>query len=154
MHRALTIVTSILCPFLLSACGVKTITLSSYNGSKQATVTVEVADTPAARARGLMERTTLENDRGMLFVFREPQILTFWMKNTRIPLEVLFFDATGSFINVVRMQPCNADPCPQYKSEALAQYALEVSPGFREKNGIGVGWTVNTEEIASFSRPQ
>jgi uncharacterized membrane protein (UPF0127 family) len=139
---------------MLSACGTQKITLSSFDGTTQAQVTVEVVDTPETRTRGLMERSTLEEGQGMLFVFREPEILTFWMKNTLIPLEVLFFDQSGEFVNVIRMQPCANDPCPQYKSAALSQYALEVNPGFRELNGIGTGWKIDTAAIAKFSTPE
>lgn len=154
MRRTLTLLSLTILPLMLSACGTEIITLSSFDGSKQVNVEVEVAATPAGRARGLMERTTLEDGKGMLFVFRDPEIQTFWMKNTLIPLEILFFDQTGEFVNVIRMQPCSNDPCPQYKSAALAQYALEVNPGFWEKNGIGIGWKLDTAAIAKFSRPQ
>lgn len=154
MRRISALCPFILLPLMLTACGTQQLTLSSSDDTKQVHVIVEVADTPAARTHGLMERAELEEGRGMLFVFAESEILTFWMKNTLIPLEVLFFDETGEFVNLVRMQPCMNDPCPQYKSAALARYALEVNPGFWEANGIGMGWKIDPATIAKFSTPE
>jgi uncharacterized protein len=139
---------------LLTGCGPKVLHLSSGDGSKTATVTVEIADSPAERQNGLMNRSSLPQGTGMLFVFPEPQILTFWMKNTVIPLEILYFDAVGAFINAAQMVPCTGDPCQQYESQALAKYALEVNPQFRKENNIGVGWTVDPKAIGKISRPK
>lgn len=125
---------------LFAGCSrISDITLTSPDGTV-VTVPVETADDPEERARGLMDRDDLAPGTGMLFVFSEPQMLNFWMKNTRIPLEILYFDAEGMFVNVLSMEPCEDDPCPAYPSAALAQYALEVNPGFRDEHGIGIGW--------------
>ena len=118
--------------------GMQRITLT--DGSRSITLFVEIADDPPEQERGLMERTELPKDHGMLFIFVEPQPLSFWMKNTLIPLDALFFDAAGHFVSVQTMTPCTADPCRTYSSRALAQYALEVSAGFAEKGGVGEGW--------------
>jgi uncharacterized protein len=101
---------------------------------------VEVADTPEERFQGLMFREKLSEGRGMFFVFEKPQILSFWMKNTMIPLDILFFDEGGSFVSTVTMTPCTADPCQTYPSDAEAQYALEVPAGWAESHGIVNGW--------------
>jgi len=138
---------------MLSGCGKPTVVLTSYDGAKQVSLTVEVADSPMERAQGLMERKELEPDTGMLFVFNEPQTLTFWMKNTRIPLEILFFDQDGVFVNALVMEPCKQDPCPKFKSQALAQYAIELAPGFRMQNGVGVGWKLDLKTVRKISRP-
>lgn len=148
--RTLLILTSTL---LLSACGKSELVLSSYDGSQTVTVNVEVADSVKERTKGLMNRTSLEKDSGMLFVFPEGQMLSFWMKDTKIPLEIMFFDQQGSFVNSYVMQPCTEDPCEPYKSAAISNYALEVLPGFREEHGIGVGWKLDPHAVAKISNP-
>ena len=145
---------ALLCLIVLSGCGPKVLTLSSYDGLKTATVTVEVADSPKERDRGLMNRTKLEVDKGMLFAFPEAITQKFWMKNTVIPLEILFFDANGDFVNALQMTPCTADPCELYTSSALAKYALEVIPDFRKANGIGVGWKLDVKQVGKMAKPK
>lgn len=105
-------------------------------------VTVEVADTPEKQDLGLMKRTTLDKDSGMLFVFRDPGILTFWMKDTLIPLDIVFFDGQGNYLSSTTMTPCAADPCPYYGSVKPSQLALEVNAGFVKANKIGEGWRI------------
>lgn len=104
---------------------------------------VEIARTDEDRARGLMYRTSLADDHGMLFVFDKPQELRFWMKNTKIPLEVFFFDQQGKFVSMQSMEPCTADPCMSYPSRGLAQYALEVNAGFAHWYRVGEGWSID-----------
>ena len=131
--------------FLFVSCnahdGMQKITLTSEE--KEITVWVEIADDSAERSQGLMEREELPENQGMLFIFQEPKKLSFWMKNTLIPLDILFFDTDGNFINVQTMDPCSKDPCKTYLSDRSAKYALEVSAGFVEKNGIGAGWKIS-----------
>ena len=138
---------------MLSGCGNSKVDIISADGAKTVSLRVEIADNPAERARGLMERTELKPDTGMLFVFEEPEILSFWMKNTVIPLEIIFFDQEGLFVNSAVMQPCINDPCPRYASQALTMYAIEAPPGFREKNGIGVGSKLDLEGVRKIARP-
>ena len=104
------------------------------------TVHAEIASTPSQQEQGLMERTVLPENSGMLFTFSEPQQLNFWMKNTLIPLDVLFFDIAGNFVSFATMTPCIADPCTIYSSQGEALSALEVVPGFTINHGIGAGW--------------
>ena len=139
---------------MLTACGgPKVITLSSFDGQQTVKLTVEVADSQKERMRGLMERKELKPDNGMLFVFKDPQILTFWMKDTLIPLEIMYFDPQGNFVSAALMEPCKSDPCTRYTSQALSSYAVEVAPGYRTANGIGVGWKLDPKEIAGISNP-
>ena len=109
---------------------------------KAVIVTVEIADDPEERAEGLMHREALPENHGMLFLFEEPQELSFWMKNTLIPLDILFFDAAGQVIGYDSMVPCEEDPCLQYTSSGLATIALEVNAGFRELHGIDSTWAI------------
>jgi hypothetical protein len=106
-------------------------------------VQAEIAGTPEARTQGLMSRTELPEGTGMLFVMPPEQaVLTFWMKDTLIPLDILFFDEKGKFVSWAGMTPCEADPCSTYTSAGPAQYALEVPAGFVEKENVGTGWVL------------
>ncbi len=134
---------------MLTACSARmyTLTLASEDGSKSVNLDVEVADTVNERAQGLMYRNGLAEGKGMLFVFAEPQILSFWMRNTKIPLEILFFDPNGRFINAHQMEPCKEDPCVTYESKEAALYALEVNTDFRKNNDVGVGWKLDLAQV-------
>ena len=72
---------------------------------------VDIADEPEERRRGLMGIESLPTDEGMAFVFEEPVDSTFWMKDTLIPLSIAFVDEDGRVIDVLDMEPCEADPC-------------------------------------------
>jgi hypothetical protein len=106
------------------------------------TLSVEIADEPQERSRGLMERKSLPENHGMLFLFPEEQELSFWMKNTLIPLDILFFDHRGVFVSSHSMEPCRGDPCPLYGSDAPASMALEVPQGSLDEHGVGSGWRI------------
>lgn len=113
---------------------------------KNATVQVEVAKTEAQRAQGLMGRTSLPAGQGMLFVFSYPQILTFWMKGTRMDLSIGFFDSNRAFLHALEMkQPASAmlrdDQLPRYSSQKPALYALEMPPGWFTQQRIKPGDT-------------
>jgi uncharacterized protein len=92
------------------------------------TVLVEVADTPESRVKGLMGRTHLAPNTGMLFVFEEPQPLAFWMKDTVIPLSIAFFDDKKQLIETLDMPVLRESDGPPrlFKSSRPALYALEV----------------------------
>ena len=101
---------------------------------------IEVAADDAARQHGLMDRTQMEADHGMLFVFDEDAPRAFWMKNTKIPLDMLFFGADKRLISVQHdVPPCVADPCPAYSSGAPARYVLELNGGQAAKLGLSPG---------------
>ena len=101
---------------------------------------IEIADDFASREHGLMDRTSMPANHGMLFVFDSPTMLSFWMKNTLIPLDMLFFDRDYKLINVQHsVPPCRANPCPAYGSTGPAQYVLELNGGAAEKLGVKPG---------------
>jgi uncharacterized membrane protein (UPF0127 family) len=102
-------------------------------------VTVEEADTPAERAHGLMGRTSLGTDEGMVFVFDGPTDGSFWMKDTLIPLSIAFWDEDGRIVGIRDMEPCTADPCPTYGSPEPYVGALEVDQGFFAEHGVVIG---------------
>ena len=92
---------------------------------------VEIADSDASRAQGLMFRDSMPANHGMLFIhdYEEPQ--AYWMKNTRIPLDILYFDTGRKLVSQQRdVPPCSAgDACPIYPSNAPARYVLELNAG-------------------------
>lgn len=103
----------------------------------QLSLTVEVAATPEARARGLMFRKELPASQGMLFVYERPGAPAFWMKNTLIPLDMLFITPEGRVKAVVsRAQP--GDLTPRSGGDGV-QYVLEIQGGLAQRLGIGPG---------------
>ncbi|MCW5800702.1 MAG: DUF192 domain-containing protein [Nitrospira sp.] len=95
-------------------------------------IQAELADTALKRAQGLMFRERLGDDRGMLFIFGDAQPWTFWMKNTKIPLDIIWMDAKKTIVHIERNTPiCTRqdDGCPQYHSEEGALYVLELGAG-------------------------
>lgn len=100
-------------------------------------IRVELAESDPTRARGLMYRTALEQDQGMLFVFPDEQRRSFWMKNTCIPLDMLFIDRSGTIVGIVENVPTlsrapRGVPCP-------AAYVLEVNAGWTREQGVFAG---------------
>jgi len=102
--------------------------------------TVEIANNNAKREHGLMFRVHMAADHGMLFVYSGAQPRAFWMKNTLIPLDIIFFDARKRLINVsADTPPCKTPECPSYMSSAPAQYVLELNAGMAAKLGLKPG---------------
>ena len=103
---------------------------------------VEIADDEAERERGLMFRDELPAGRGMLFLHDREEPLAYWMKNTKIPLDILYFDTTRKLVSQQRdVPPCSlGDACPPYPSEAPARYVLELNAGEADRlklqNGV------------------
>ena len=97
-----------------------------------------MADDPPELTRGLMESTAQGVVRCMLFLYPYEEVLSFWMKNTLIPLSIAYMDSDGRIVDIQDMKPLDADP-PHYVSAEPAQYALEVNKGFFEEHGVKVG---------------
>jgi uncharacterized protein len=105
---------------------------------------VEVARRDDQRSYGLMERTALNDDAGMIFIYEseQPADAGFWMYRTRIPLDIAFLAADGTIVSIVAMEPCpDADPrgCPTYPAGAPYFRALEVNRGWFAARGVAVG---------------
>lgn len=132
---------------LLSGCsGLPTekIHLQTKNGPLE--LTVEIAHNRAAWEQGLMGRKKLDEGRGMWFIFPEEAPRSFWMKNTLIPLDIIYFDSEKRVVSIVEgMQPCERDPCRGYFSEVPALFALEVPGGYVRKHGVGLKDRVTEE---------
>ncbi|MBE7436955.1 MAG: DUF192 domain-containing protein [Spirochaetales bacterium] len=126
---------TILISFLIACNGLTAPSLKKetiYIGTNK--LTVEIAATPESRERGLMYRSSLDPDHGMLFVFRKPDVQTFWMKNTLIPLDIGFFDDQGFLILTHSMD--TDDGKKRYSSMEPALYAVETDRGWFEKKQI------------------
>ncbi|KRA54660.1 ACR family protein [Pseudoxanthomonas sp. Root65] len=97
--------------------------------------TVEIADDDTERARGLMFRDELAAGTGMLFIHDAEEPLAYWMKNTRIPLDILYFDSARKLVSQQRnVPPCSGgDSCPTYPSAQPARYVLELNAGEAER---------------------
>ena len=112
------------------------VTTLSINGHK---ISAEVVSTPEQRAKGLMNRFSLQPDHGMLFVFEAPQPLGFWMKNTYVPLSIAYADANGRIVNIEDMKPQDETT---HWSNGFALYAVEMKQGWFATHGIVAGDTI------------
>lgn len=98
---------------------------------------VEVADTLEKQERGLMFRRSMPENEGMLFVYREPIEMSFWMRNTFIPLDIAFIGADGVILNIHQARPL--DDSVLYRSAGFAKYVIETNHGWFSRHGIGPG---------------
>ena len=110
--------------------------LTIESGGNSLTLTVEIARTEAQRNQGLMHRKTLKDGEGMLFIFERDQILSFWMKNTLIPLSIGYIASDGRIGEIYDMEPGNLSPIVSSRSY---RYALEVPQGWFSREGIVIG---------------
>ena len=103
-------------------------------------IDVELATTPKEMTIGLMNRTNLPENRGMLFIFDEEGIYKFWMENTLIPLDMIWLDENGKIIYIEKNAvPCHTPTCPAFGPEYSSKYVLEVNGGYTERHKINVG---------------
>ena len=111
-------------------------------GQKIAVVKAEIAKTKEERSQGLMYRKSLPDGKGMLFVFERDEILTFWMKNTYIPLSIAYIASDGRIIDIKDMYPNDVSPVVSSRS---VRYALEVPQGWFSRAGIRTGDIVKVD---------
>ena len=100
------------------------------------TFNLEVAKTQPELEKGLMERDSMPSDHGMLFVFKDEEVLQFWMKNTRFPLDILYLDHADKVISIHQMKSYDLTPV---SSDFPAQYAIELNLGAASAAGVHVG---------------
>jgi uncharacterized membrane protein (UPF0127 family) len=109
---------------------------------------VELARSPEGQAQGLMFRESLPPRSGMLFLFSDAAPHKFWMKNTMMPLDMIWMDGAGRVLFVsAKTPPCKADPCPSYGPEVPAASVLEIAGGLAAKEKVTVGSTIRFEEV-------
>lgn len=128
-----------LCVLLLTVCSACASGESSVElgGSR---FSVEIADTQETQQLGLMFRDSMPADHGMLFIFPNEAPRSFWMKNTRIPLDIMYFDKELKLVSLsADTPPCKVSRCPSYPSIAPAKYVLELNAGITASLGIAVG---------------
>ena len=109
----------------------------------------ELALTPAQRGRGLMFRNRAPAD-GMLFVFRSASSGGFWMKNTLVPLKIVFFDSAGRQVRTIRMTPCAKDPCRIYDPGKQYRFALEL-PSSDQRQALRLGPRAQLKRLVAAS---
>jgi uncharacterized membrane protein (UPF0127 family) len=107
--------------------------------------TIEIADTAAKRSVGLMKRDSMDADHGMIFVFPEPDTYSFWMKNTRIPLDIIFIDAGGTVRSIQQMKPYDLK---SVSPPVAVKYAIELNQGAAGKAGAKVGDKITIPQSA------
>ncbi|MGI0488453.1 DUF192 domain-containing protein [Pantanalinema rosaneae CENA516] len=111
-------------------------------------IQLEVAQTPQQQQIGLMNRTQLPDDRGMLFPFDPPRPIAFWMKNTLIPLDMIFL-RNGQVAHIARnAAPCKADPCPTYGTPIEIDQVIELRGGRAAELGIKPGDRLEVQPLS------
>jgi len=137
----------LLVPGLIGACSAEQPSVQ-LKGERFA---VEIADDDAKRERGLMFRDRMDPSAGMLFLFDRQEPQAFWMKNTRIPLDILYFDEQWKLVGwSLNTPPCSlGDQCPNYPSQAPARYVLELNAGTSERLGVKLGDALNIDHVAA-----
>ena len=136
--------------FLVAGCdknsaGTQPATAPSNGGQSLATVPMkigdrtfdlEVAKTPEQHEIGLMKRDSMPENHGMIFVFEDEHMLEFWMKDTRIALDIIYVDGSGKIVSVAQMRPYDLSTV---SSQVPAQYAIELNAGMIQKLGLRTG---------------
>ena len=112
------------------------------------TVQIEIATDDDTRAQGLMFRDRVPEGTGMLFLFPEAGEFPFWMKNTLVPLDMIWIDDQRRVVHVEpNVPPCKADPCPSYPPHAVAKYVLELGAGQAAKHRVENGSTLKFNRL-------
>jgi uncharacterized membrane protein (UPF0127 family) len=120
-------------------------TLSIEGNSGPVQVDVSIAETRETKARGLMGVEEMDPDTGMVFLQDEPARISFWMKDTLIPLSIAFWGPDQRIATILDMEPCRTSTCPTYDPEIEWVGALEVNEGFFAEHGIEEGASVRLE---------
>lgn len=115
------------------------------------TVFLDVPETDAEKAEGLMYRASLPEQQGMLFLLSHPSRPSLWMKDTWIPLDVVFLDGRGRVLEVLpNLPPCRDEPCPQYSPAEPASAILEVAAGTASRHGVAPGTALTFAHVTGY----
>jgi uncharacterized membrane protein (UPF0127 family) len=149
MRKGLLVIVAMNIAFIASGCAQQAKSpWAEINGKR---FTIEVSDTPELRERGLMFRRELAADAGMLFIHDEMSPIAYWMKNTYIPLDILYFDDQKKLVSAqLNALPCGEQPqCPIYPSAGPAQYVLELNAGLAETLHLKLGDSLNSNAFSA-----
>lgn len=125
----------------------KTVELVIFNeNGENFTIVADLARTDEEKKKGLSERETLGENRGMLFVYEENVLLSFWMKDTSLPLSIAFISSEGRIIDIQDMEPFSQKT---HKPNTHYKYALEVNQGFFENRNIGENDIIKIPQLSS-----
>ncbi len=113
-------------------------------------IEVQLALSPAEQSKGLMYRESLPEDSGMIFPYRQPRQMSFWMANTPLPLDIAFFDSEGILLEIHHMHPF--DTTRTRSNTDQAQYALEMAAGWYQEKGILPGARLDLKSLAAALR--
>ena len=137
-----------LMPALAACDSASQVSIVSADNSTRGTVKVEIADKPDTRELGLMYREHLDDNAGMLFIFPAPTTAQFWMKNTMIPLDMVWMDGGGKVLFIsAQTPPCKADPCPSYGPNSPAAMVLEIAGGKAAREKVVVGSVLAFKDV-------
>jgi hypothetical protein len=147
METKKTLLFVFMCLAMLASLGIKTqkkYAVFHDNGPnvcfKTNCFSVEIADTEAEREKGLMNRESLGENKGMLFVYAQAGIYSFWMKNTLIPLDIIWLDQNGKVVFIKQdAEPCGSGACPKISPDAAVRYVFEANAGVAKKMGLKIG---------------
>lgn len=129
-----------------------TVTFKSADGQERAEFYLELALTPREQQQGLMHRPHMRDDWGMLFVYDRDRVLSFWMKNTLIPLDMIFINDAGEVVGIVeKAEPQTLEP---RRVEGLSRYVVEINGGLASTYGIVAGDKMSLENVDERYRPR
>ncbi len=124
----------------LGSCGSDELKGCSVRLPSGTVIEIDIADSPETRSKGLMFVKELGKNKGMFFVFGEDGFHSFWMKNTFIPLDIIWINADMKVVHIEKnIQPCQNDPCPSYSTIRRSRYALEVNSGTADEESLSIG---------------
>lgn len=112
-------------------------------GDEKVCFDVEIADSFFKKNLGLMFRKGLVKDQGMLFLYQKPAGKSFWMKNTKVALDIIFISKDKKIVNIEQADPCSQQPCRQYHSKGKVMYVLEINQGLSRQYGFKAGTAVD-----------
>lgn len=137
----------LLCIFTVAVLSCSTVEKVELNIGSNVLLT-EVAHKPEERSKGLMNRETLGENEGMIFVFDKEDKVSFWMKNTSIPLSIAYINKQGKILEIYDLKPYSLEGVVSKRSSIL--YALEVNRGYFSRNGIGIGDSIELEPVKRY----
>ena len=117
-------------------------------------LTVTLSTTPESQSKGLAIKNSIAQNEGMLFIFKSPQKYSFWMKDMKFPIDIIWINSTGKIVHIEKnLQPCVfLIPCPSYTPNDDSLYVLEVVSNFTNKFDINIGDAVESKVIKQNQR--